>query len=804
MKQRVCGSCGGDKRLVAHGLCAGCYQREKPAVPCSLCGRAGRVAERRDGQPVCHRCRQRTPRPCHVCGRTLRATKTTPDGVVCYTCYRKTLPRESCWVCGKTALAAAHTDEGAWCDRCRRNHLAEPCAWCGRTRRITLRLDDGGAVCSACYQRDHPRPLRQCIDCGRARPVARNSGDGPLCERCDDRRAPIVLCPRCGKHRKLGIAATGICRACAQQTRPREACHHCGRTQPVAYRDALGLPWCDSCRRHDRAEPCTGCGIRRPVCTRTDDGPWCKPCWEAMRPQPVCADCGLRPSMPTRAEDNIPRCIPCHGTTKVPCARCGTPARAERRWPEGPVCLPCVDTVRFTHQNCHRCGQLAAVFRREPGGPVCPECAGITFAYRCPTCRAMGRLLHGQCPPCRARQELAETFTGTDGRPCRRLAPLAEVLENYDNPYSLVLYLRRPGGQLIRAMARGDLECTRQALDGLRQTSSVHHLRGLLVLADILEPRNEELAQLKRDIQTCLDRVNHPHDTSILARYARWHLMPLAHRHTDRDGLTRYQREHLRRKLDTARLLLGYLRSRDRRLDTVTQHLMDRWLIANRPRQQYARPFLLWAATCGLAPADVAIATSARHGDRPIMSDTDRVLTALQLEADDSLPLADRVAGCLVLQYGQRADRIVRLTTEHILAHPEEPGILGLRLGRDPLWLCPRLSTLLQQLITERRPLAAPLKTRDTPFLFPGLRPDRPLTSQALQQRLQRLGIPGVSKARNGAWLALVGAVHWKMLADLLGAADGTAHAWHKWNGGDRASYVASRLRTTNTVNSPE
>ncbi|MFE7244243.1 hypothetical protein [Streptomyces sp. NPDC057580] len=41
-----------------------------------------------------------------------------------------------------------------------------------------------------------------------------------------------------------------------------------------------------------------------------------------------------------------------------------------------------------------------------------------------------------------------------------RLAPLAQVLEQYDNPYSLVLYVRRPGGQLI-----GDLECTHEALD---------------------------------------------------------------------------------------------------------------------------------------------------------------------------------------------------------------------------------------------------------------------------------------------------------------------------------------------------
>jgi len=40
----------------------------------------------------------------------------------------------------------------------------------------------------------------------------------------------------------------------------------------------------------------------------------------------------------------------------------------------------------------------------------------------------------------------------------------------------------------------------------LRQTTAVQHLRGLLVLAEILEPREEELAQLTRDFQTLLER----------------------------------------------------------------------------------------------------------------------------------------------------------------------------------------------------------------------------------------------------------------------------------------------------------
>lgn len=138
------------------------------------------------------------------------------------------------------------------------------------------------------------------------------------------------------------------------------------------------------------------------------------------------------------------------------------------------------------------------------------------------------------------------------------------------------------------------------------------------------------------------------------------------------------------------------------------------------------------------------------------MSDADRILTVLRLETDESEHITDRVADCLVLQYGLRTDRLVNLTTDQVLFHPEEPGVLGLQLGRDPLWLRPRLSALLQHLINERRPLAATLRTRETPYLFPGLRPDQPMTSTTLQRRLTRLGIPSTSKARSGAWLAMV------------------------------------------------
>jgi hypothetical protein len=85
------------------------------------------------------------------------------------------------------------------------------------------------------------------------------------------------------------------------------------------------------------------------------------------------------------------------------------------------------------------------------------------------------------------------------------------------------------------------------------------------------------------------------------------------------------------------------------------------------------------------------------------------------------------------------------------------------------------------------------MRDRAIPFLFPGMRADRPMTLATGQARLCKLAIPSARTARNG-WLALVGSVYGKMLADLLGVADTTASVWHRENRGDHASYVASRL----------
>ncbi len=84
------------------------------------------------------------------------------------------------------------------------------------------------------------------------------------------------------------------------------------------------------------------------------------------------------------------------------------------------------------------------------------------------------------------------------------------------------------------------------------------------------------------------------------------------------------------------------------------------------------------------------------------------------------------------------------------------------------------------------------------------MRPGRPLTANALSERLIRHGIPATRPARNGAWLSLVSSVHWKMLADLIGTCDATAHRWHKHSATDRASYVAMRMKDQPPPSAPE
>ncbi|MFF3697917.1 hypothetical protein [Streptomyces sp. NPDC002221] len=122
--------------------------------------------------------------------------------------------------------------------------------------------------------------------------------------------------------------------------------------------------------------------------------------------------------------------------------------------------------------------------------------------------------------------------------------------------------------------------------------------------------------------------------------------------------------------------------------------------------------------------------------------DTDkRWALARQPLADDSFETKDRVAGLMVLLYGQGPARICRLTTAHVLH--DEKGV-ALRLNKTPLRLPPPLDELVLKLVEIANDHARLVNSNElnAPWLFPTQRPGKPLNSKSLAIRLRQIGLP--------------------------------------------------------------
>jgi hypothetical protein len=172
--------------------------------------------------------------------------------------------------------------------------------------------------------------------------------------------------------RKVGVLSTRVCRACARQTLPRRPCHRCSRTRPVAYRNDDDQPWYDGYPLN-RAEPCSGCGTRAVVCAH-DAGPWCKPCWELVRPgRPVPAagtdlPCRTQRRMASRVTVR-PRCpasgaapwlgLNATGRKDQSACRVWTPSGSPPRSAIAAACWPGCSTATMTD----RCVRSARVSR---------------------------------------------------------------------------------------------------------------------------------------------------------------------------------------------------------------------------------------------------------------------------------------------------------------------------------------------------------------------------------------------------------------------------------------------------------
>ncbi|MGW2564152.1 hypothetical protein ACWCXB_34065 [Streptomyces sp. NPDC001514] len=368
------------------------------------------------------------------------------------------------------------------------------------------------------------------------------------------------------------------------------------------------------------------------------------------------------------------------------------------------------------------------------------------------------------------------------------LEPIVTALAS-SSPASLLTRLRHRGPRLVlTALAAETGPVTHEVLDRLPQPQSVRYLRAALVSTGVLPERDELLIRFEQWINRVVEEVQDPAERQVVKAFTAWfYLRRLRRRSPRRRPTTTSLYSCMRFEIRAAIRLLAWLRQRGATLATCTQSDIDQWLSSQESGKYTIRNFVVWAVRRGHARNITAPTHTSSRGQEMLGEVDQRWDLSRRLLHDTTIATTDRVAGCLVLLYGQPRTRIVALTTSHVTKTHD--GV-QLRLGPKPLEMPEPLAGLVLKLVRTRQGHAVVGHTDRTPWLFPGALPGRPMNGVSLTARLNRMGIKARA-GRNTALMELAGELPAVVLSDLLGIHISTATLWSQESGNTRPGYAA-------------
>ncbi len=337
----------------------------------------------------------------------------------------------------------------------------------------------------------------------------------------------------------------------------------------------------------------------------------------------------------------------------------------------------------------------------------------------------------------------------------------------------------------IRAIATGQVPLTHDGLDQLPESNGREHLRDLLVAHGVLPDRDRTLAAYERWATNRLERIDEPAERRLIAAYLRWHHQPRLEGHAQRGELTENRYELARSQTNIAVRFLAWLRARGTDLPSCTQADIDAWFADGPSTRTHARSFLTWAMRTRRCPT-IELPLERQGIPRP-MPEPERLALLARLLDDDTIDLAYRVAGCLVLLYALPSSRISRLRLTDL--HATGDGLM-LQLG-DPVPIPPPLDELITELAENRRTTGA---GPDTDWLFPSRRAGQAIEGEQLAEGLNRLGINRA--ARTAALNALLADVPAPVLAKTLDRRPWRVALRAQTLGTDWARYASLKARS--------
>jgi hypothetical protein len=365
------------------------------------------------------------------------------------------------------------------------------------------------------------------------------------------------------------------------------------------------------------------------------------------------------------------------------------------------------------------------------------------------------------------------------------------VLSGSD-PTAVLLWLHTSAArQMLAGIGQAEQPPTHRTLDGYQPSRAREHLRKVLTVGGILAPRDEHLAGLERWITGILARVGDPAERRIVRSFATWHYLRRLRQKSERRYITAGQAGRARAGISNAVKLITWLHDHDRSLAGCTQREVDRWLAESPTTHRHAQAFLSWTSQHGHTH-ELEIPLPERNDKITRIDDDERWETVRRLLHDNTLALQDRVAGLLMLLYGQPLSRIARLRRDQLV---ETPAGVQLLLGDKPVDLPSPLEDLVRELAGNHHGHAVVGHTDEHPWLFPGGAPGHPISDSWLGARLRSLGVHGRA-GRNTTLIDLAAQLPPTVLARMLGIHIITATAWSERAAGSRATYAAELART--------
>jgi hypothetical protein len=598
---------------------------------------------------------------------------------------------------------------------------------------------------------------------------------------------PEPTCARCRGvgHALIRTEEGGVCVNC-REIQLGVQCRRCGVVRPVSKKQDRDKSICPKCARP--TVTCSRCGRTSEIRKRADknQSDLCRYCYRT--PTAVCIGCGKERRCRYVAAGN-PTCNSCAPKLLVICAHCHRERTSVARLPEGRVCGVCYRAALSRRGRCTGCGEERRLV--SPGGPGSTMCATCSDKPDLPVCQSCGiddlRVAEGKCAKCVVEVRARELIGDIDGP----LGPIYEALRTTPSPKAALQWLSRSKASTVLAdVARGSVALTHEALDRYPSRRGADLLRKLLVEHGVLPPRNDVLARLEAWMTARIDQVTQADDRRILLAYKTWHVLLRTRQRADKQrDPTLIPIDYPKSLLNSAVDFLSFLRGKDKRLTDCTQSDVDEWASARPHNATKLRDFLGWAATHTHAQR-LSIPWQAFRR-RAVVDDDQRWATARRLLHDDNIELIDRVAGCLVVLYGQSLKQIVVLDRDQIVT---DHGRVQLSLGSTPIDVPSPLDALLVRLVKEGRSRRATGSAEASQWLFPGLDGTHPMTPPNLGNRLQRIGVR-CSRDRPAALAHLALNMHPAMVAQHLGISAHTACRWLRATGADWNTYAAQIVR---------